>query len=185
MEAPEPVWAIVIEPEPLLIEIPEPGVRADRVKPSVELLPIKSWPSVIEVPVIFCPVPPFARGRIPVTSAVKETAEDVSLPVESECIRPVEYPEKTIPLLAAFLPDRVMSPVVLPPNVRVWALVVPRFPAPVRKAALSAVPAEIEAVGVRLPVILSTANLAEEVVVPPKSRSRVEMLGVRKPRESD
>src|SRR3989344_6568626 len=80
-------------------------------------------------------------------------------------------------LLAPIL--RLVSPLSPPPKVRVCLLVVPRFPKPVRKAALLLpVPAETEAVGVPL-LTFSTANLAEAEVVPPMRRSRVELIGVR------
>jgi len=71
-----------------------------------------------------------------------------------------------------------MSPVVEPPRVRVWALVVPRLPPPVKKAALFPEFADIEAVGVNAPVMFRTANFAEAVVVPPIRRSMVEFMGV-------
>ena len=58
----------------------------------------------------------------------------------------------------------MIFPVVLPPNVRVWALVVPRLPNPVRKVALFPEFADIDAVGVPDPVMLSTANFADAVV---------------------
>ena len=55
-------------------------------------------------------------------------------------------------------------------------LVVPNTPSPVRNVASSLLLAEMEAVGVP-DVVLSTANLALLVVVPPIKRSRVELIG--------
>ena len=66
--------------------------------------------------------PPFITGRIPETSDVRETRDEVSLPNASEWMIPVPYPENMIPLLEPFLPERVMSPVVFPPMVRVLFL---------------------------------------------------------------
>ena len=65
-----------------------------------------------------------------------------------------------------------MSPVVLPPKVSVWELVVARLPRPVRKVLLFPELAEIDAVGVpeSTPV---NANLAVEVALLPRRRSRV------------
>ena len=70
----------------------------------------------------------------------------------------------------------VMFPVVLFPMVRVCAFVVPSIPFPVRVVALSPLEAEIEAVGVP-PAMLRTANLADEVEVPPIAKSYVEFEG--------
>ena len=63
-------------------------------------------------------------------------------------------------------------PVVDPPRVSVWLLVVPRLPRPVRKVLLSPEFAEIEAVGVP-PLVLVKANFEERVDVPPTRRSYV------------
>ena len=43
--------------------------------------------------------PPLAIGNIPVTSTVRSTRDEVSLPVASACISPVEYPLNIIPSL--------------------------------------------------------------------------------------
>ena len=173
MEDPEPVCAIEIVPLPLVIVMPDPAVRVARSNPSVPLFPTSSCPSVIVVPSIFFAVPPLARGRIPVTSAeARSTAEEVSLPVEEEWRRPTPYPVKMTPLFCPFLPERVTSPVVAPPKVRVCPLVVPKLPSPVRKVALFPELAEIEAVGVP-PATLRRPNLALAVEVPPSSKSCV------------
>ncbi len=81
-----------------------------------------------------------------------------------------------IPLLCPFLPERVTSPVVAPPRVRVCPLVVPRLPAPVRKVALLPELADIEAVGVP-PATLRKPNLALVVAVAPRRRSSVSFPG--------
>ena len=62
--------------------------------------------------------------------------------------------------------------------VKFCILVVARLPAPVRKVALLAVLAEMDAVGV-FPAILRTANLAEAVEVPPMNMSQVLLSGER------
>jgi hypothetical protein len=72
-------------------------------------------------------------------------------------------------------------PVVLPPKVRVCILVVAKFPSPVKKTALFPELAEIEAVGVPVPIMLRTANLAEAVLVAPSKRSSVIFVGARAP----
>lgn len=59
--------------------------------------------------------------------------------------------------------------------VRFWKLVVCKLPAAVRYAPPAA--ADNEAVGVPLPIILSTANLALVVDVPPKAKSMVVLIG--------
>src|SRR6185369_9649466 len=64
--------------------------------------------------------------------------------------------------------------------VSVCALVVPRFPAPVKKVLLSGVPAEIEAVGTPLATLLK-ANFAEAVAVDPSKRSSVIKAGASAP----
>ena len=68
---------------------------------------------------------------------------------------------------------RVMFPVPDPPKARVWELVVPRLPAPVRKVLLLAVPADMDAVGVP-ELTFMNAKSADAVEVPPKSRSKVD-----------
>jgi len=72
-----------------------------------------------------------------------------------------------------------MLPVVAPPMVSVWLLVVPRLPAPVRNVALLR-PPEIEAVGVP-ELTLVKANLADAVEIPPINRSTVAFFGVSAP----
>ena len=71
-------------------------------------------------------------------------------------------------------------PVLVPPIVRLCALVVPRLPLPVRKVALLAVDPAILAVGVP-PATLMNANLAEEVDVDPRRTSSVILLGAKAP----
>ena len=71
-------------------------------------------------------------------------------------------------------------PVVEPPSVKVWALVVPRLPKPVRKAALLPELAEIVAVGVP-ELTLMKPNLAEAVAVLPIKTSRVSFMGDKAP----
>lgn len=53
-----PVVAIVIEPAPLVIEIPVPAVRVVLTNASPELEPIRRSPSAIEVGFIAKSVPP-------------------------------------------------------------------------------------------------------------------------------
>lgn len=99
LDAPPPVWEIVIEPPAFDILIPVPAVSVASENPSVALFPISICPSVILVPVIFSPVPPFAKGRIPVTSdapPARLRAEEESTPDAFDLTIPVESPETTI-----------------------------------------------------------------------------------------
>ena len=57
-----PEVAIVIDPFPFVMEIPEPAVRVALVRVLPLVLPIRSCPSVYVV----CPVPPFTTLRVPV-----------------------------------------------------------------------------------------------------------------------
>src|SRR4030042_5540630 len=70
----------------------------------------------------------------------------------------------------------VTEPVSPPPIVRFCILVVARLPLPVRYVLELAVVPAIEAVGMPEPDMINTANLAEELAVPPMRRSRVEFL---------
>ena len=69
----------------------------------------------------------------------------------------------------------LIPPVVSPPRVNVCFAVVCKVPAAVRYEA-PVVPADIEAVGVPL-FTLMNANLAEELAVPPISKSTVLLIG--------
>lgn len=51
---PDDVDEIVMEPDPFVIDIPDPAVNVVLVKPPVEVLPISNWPFEYDV----CPVPP-------------------------------------------------------------------------------------------------------------------------------
>src|SRR3989304_9402055 len=75
-----------------------------------------------------------------------------------------------------FWGERVMLPVLLPPIVRLWLLVVARLPLPVRKVLAPATEPAMEAVGVPEPTLMK-ANLAEGVALPPTKRSTVVFLG--------
>ena len=72
--------------------------------------------------------------------------------------------------------DKLMSPVVLTPRVRVCPLVVWRLPSPVKNVAIFPEFPDIEATGVP-EFTFRTANLAEAVDCPPMSRSTVELYG--------
>ena len=64
------VAAIVMEPDPLVTEMPVPAVKVALASVLPVELPIKSSPSIYDV----CPVPPFVVATIPVTfEAVPET----------------------------------------------------------------------------------------------------------------
>ena len=69
---PEPVAAIVIPPALLVMVTPDPAVNVDLVSVLPLELPINNWPFVKDV----WPVPPFATGRVPVTSDVKSITLD-------------------------------------------------------------------------------------------------------------
>ena len=102
-------------------------------------------------------------------------------------VKPVSVPEaiRLAPLaVKAVVPPgaRTISPVVELPKVKVCAFVVPRIPVPVKVAALLPEFADIEAVGVP-EFMFVTANFADEEVVPPTKRSRVELPGYRVPAE--
>src|SRR5258708_344906 len=75
--------------------------------------------------------------------------------------------------------EMTMLPVLAPPIVKVWALVVPRVPVAVNETALLFVP-EIEAVGVP-PATLVKANLALVVALDPKSKYWVAILSKMEP----
>src|SRR5690348_4228043 len=97
-------------------------------------------------------------------------------PEAEEISTPVPYPAKLIPFPLAFIPFKVILPVVLPPRVKFWKLVVPKTPAPERKVALLPLLAEILAVGAPVRLLIN-ANFALLVAVPPRSRSSVELVG--------
>ena len=83
------------------------------------------------------------------------------------------------PEVRVFAPvKKLMLPVFVSPRVSVWRLVVASVPAPERYAP----PVDPESVAtgafVETPV---TANLADEVVVPPIARSSVELIGKTSP----
>ena len=100
--------------------------------------------------------------------------------VSTESVEPAATEErvtaslKVIPPVPALM---VIVPVSPPPIVRFCILVVARFPLPVRKVLELAVVPAIDAVGTPEPIILSTANLADALAVPPIRRSTVEFLG--------
>ena len=97
-------------------------------------------------------------------------------PVAEERSTPCPYPVKLIPLPDPLSPLRNIFPVVDPPRVRFWKLVVLRLPVPLRNVLFAPLLADMEAVGVP-EFTLITANLAEEVDVPPRAKSRVELIG--------
>src|SRR3989344_1774087 len=134
------------------------------------------------VPIVLAaPAPRLRRvEEIPRVEALVNVAreEAVSVVVEVRVVVMVF----TVKLLPAppFRGLTVMFPVVAPPRVRVCEFVVPRFPAPVKKVALSPLAAEIVAVGVPVPTFMK-ANFAEAVDCPPIDTSTVEFLGKRTP----
>ena len=131
---------------------------------------------------------------LPVLSTVNLVVPEVEAVIRSEVVAPVLFtirvalfpaspeisrsplgltcvPRPTLPVILLRNSDCIfaglkdMSPVVDPPKVRDCLLVVARLPAAVRNAPpVIPVPAEIEAVGVPVPVMLSTANFADAVV---------------------
>src|SRR5882672_923943 len=104
-------------------------------------------------------------------------ASELSLPLPPE-VKTTPLVGRSASLTVPTPESRTISPVVVPPRVRVWSLVVPRLPFPVKKVLLAPLLAEMEAVGV-LPATLIKANLAEAVETPPRRRSRTEeSLGV-------
>ena len=121
-------------------------------------------PMVISPPVT---VKSFERERVAAVVRVVRPGAEIVVSVESS--------------LMVFVPElRTMSPVELPPRVRVWELVVPRLPVPVKNVLFAPLPAEMEAVGVP-ELTFMNANLDEEVEFPPRSRSRVRFPGARAP----
>ena len=85
-----------------------------------------------------------------------------------------------IPASASVRLERRICPVVVPPIVKFWALVVPRFPIPVRNVVFAPLLAEMEAVGVP-ELTLIKANLDDWVEVPPSNRSCVLFTSVINP----
>lgn len=77
------VFVIVIAPDELVTEIPEPAVRFAKAKPVP--LPTNSWPFAGAV---VTPVPPLAMPKVLVTSAVRLTLLEDSFPVASEWTTP-------------------------------------------------------------------------------------------------
>ena len=76
-----PVAAMVIEPLPFVMLIPDPAVNVALVSVLPVVLPISSWPLVYVV----WPVPPLASATVPVTLA----ALPVMLPLTFEPARDV------------------------------------------------------------------------------------------------
>src|SRR6185295_13413324 len=148
---------MVIDPAPLAILIPLPAVRVESEYPAP--LPMSNVPLAADEPLI--PVPPLRAGSIPVTSVAPPArliAELDSSPVALACTTPVDrFATATLPELP-------------PPKVRACFAVVWIEPAAVMNAA-PLVPADTDAVGVP-DATLRTANLADEVAVPPRMKSR-------------
>jgi hypothetical protein len=86
----------VIEPLPLVTEIPEPAVRVALVRVLPVVLPINNWPSVKVV----CPVPPLVTGNVP----VKFEIEVDEMTVKSEPFQAIR----------ALSPLAIVTPVVGP-----------------------------------------------------------------------
>lgn len=92
--------AIVIDPAPLVIDIPEPAVNVDLAKVFPVVLPMRISPLVYEV----CPVPPLATGSVLVTSLDRLTLlaliAEVPLPFKT----PVSVAAPVPPLATARVP---------------------------------------------------------------------------------
>lgn len=178
-----PEAAIVIAPEPFVIEMPEPAVRValDSVLPV--LLPINSCPSVKEV----WPVPPLATGKVPVTPVERgKLVALVSVPEDGVPSAPpltTNAPAEPV-LTAKAVPTPVPRPDTLPTGkpvqlVSVPAEGVPKFgvvsagevantsePVPVSSLMTPASSAEVVAASADNLSVVITSVLDEGIVVP-------------------
>jgi hypothetical protein len=118
--------------------------------------------SSLTVPIVTLAPPP----------KLKAVAEIASVAAELILVKPVALSMVSeFAIVKTFDPESItMSPVVTPPIVNVWALVVPRFPVPVKYVALSPLFAEMDAVGVPVPT-LTKPNLADALELPPSKKS--------------
>src|SRR5260221_631921 len=151
---------------------------------------------VLVPPKLPTPVPPLETARCASEFKVPLLPEVYTAPLVARlpnCTVPLAFkfttPER-LPFAVRFAPLAVRAvdpaevkttfPVLLPPSVRLCALVVPRLPSPVKKVVLLDRFPEREAVGTP-DATFSKANFAALVEVPPSRRSSVILRGLKAP----
>ena len=123
----------------------------------------------------FCPNgdPPFAIGRIPVTSLdARLMAEEESTPVDERCAIPVDNAENIVEFASVIVDEGEITifPVFPPPRVSVCLFPVWKLPEASKNALVPFNPDDTDAVGVPL-LMFNTANFADVVERPPRRRS--------------